>query len=136
MHIVEVVADDPYAAQVVIQQQHEVVSVTQLGVRLREVRFDAGPLPTLDVGREALGERRTIDVDAVGTCDPYRDKDPFRFWGGSEIINPYGQPIANAELYNPDMIDADLSRSRRGMAEKSPLWMETNQLSVRHSPSH
>jgi ABC-2 type transport system ATP-binding protein len=35
MHILEVVADDPYAAQVVIQQQREVASVTQLGVRLR-----------------------------------------------------------------------------------------------------
>jgi predicted amidohydrolase len=49
-------------------------------------------------------------VDTAATSDPKRDNDPFRFWGGSEIINPYGQPIANAELYNPDMIDANLSR--------------------------
>ncbi|MEJ2641262.1 MAG: nitrilase-related carbon-nitrogen hydrolase [Desulfosarcinaceae bacterium] len=62
------------------------------------------------VGRETLEERRTVDADTAATGNPNLDKDPFRFWGGSEIINPYGQPIANAELYNPDMIDADLSR--------------------------
>lgn len=35
MHIVEVVADDPYAAQATIHDMPEVASVTQLGVRLR-----------------------------------------------------------------------------------------------------
>jgi predicted amidohydrolase len=65
------------------------------------------------VGLETLEERRTIDPEAPDTCDscdPATDANPFRFWGGSEIINPYGQPIANAQLYHPDMIDADLSR--------------------------
>jgi predicted amidohydrolase len=62
------------------------------------------------VGCEAFEERRAIDSDAVGASDPTLDKDPFRFWGGSEIINPYGLPIANAKLYKPDMIDAELSR--------------------------
>lgn len=35
MTIVEVLADDPYAAQAVIQKMPEVASVTQLGIRLR-----------------------------------------------------------------------------------------------------
>lgn len=35
MTIVEVLADDPYAAQVAIENEPEIVSVTQLGVRLR-----------------------------------------------------------------------------------------------------
>ena len=35
MSIVEVIADDPYAAQVAIEHEPEVVSVTQLGKRLR-----------------------------------------------------------------------------------------------------
>lgn len=35
MHIVEVTADDPYAAQVAIDQLEAVASVTQLGIRLR-----------------------------------------------------------------------------------------------------
>ncbi len=44
MHIVEVIADDPYAAQTALAGAAEVVSVTQLGVRLRVLipeRFDA-----------------------------------------------------------------------------------------------
>jgi ABC-2 type transport system ATP-binding protein len=35
MHILEVNAEDPYAAQFAIDDRPEVVSVTQLGVRLR-----------------------------------------------------------------------------------------------------
>jgi ABC-2 type transport system ATP-binding protein len=35
MHILEVIADDPYAAQNAIRELPEVASVTQLGVRLR-----------------------------------------------------------------------------------------------------
>ena len=35
MSIVEVLADDPYAAQVAIESEPQVISVTQLGVRLR-----------------------------------------------------------------------------------------------------
>jgi predicted amidohydrolase len=62
------------------------------------------------VGRETLEERRAADDDAQEACESSLDADPFRFWGGSEIINPYGQPIANARLYEPDTIDADLSR--------------------------
>lgn len=38
------------------------------------------------------------------------DDSPFRFWGGSEIINPFGQPIARASLYEPDAIFAEISR--------------------------
>ena len=35
MHVVEVIADDPYGAQTAITARSEVVSVTQLGIRLR-----------------------------------------------------------------------------------------------------
>ncbi len=35
MHVIEVMADDPYAAQVAIDERPEIASVTQLGVRLR-----------------------------------------------------------------------------------------------------
>jgi predicted amidohydrolase len=62
------------------------------------------------VGREVLETRRAADSDAAASAEISLDDDPFRFWGGSEIINPYGQPIANAQLYQPDRIDADLSR--------------------------
>ena len=62
------------------------------------------------VGREVLEDRREAEPEVADTGESPLDADPFRFWGGSEIINPYGQPIANAELYQPDTIDADLSR--------------------------
>jgi predicted amidohydrolase len=38
------------------------------------------------------------------------DDNPLRFWGGSEIINPFGQPIASAANYDPDTLFADISR--------------------------
>ncbi|MDY6969297.1 MAG: nitrilase-related carbon-nitrogen hydrolase [Spirochaetota bacterium] len=34
----------------------------------------------------------------------------YRFWGGSEIINPFGQQIAKAVLYKEDKITAEISR--------------------------
>jgi len=39
------------------------------------------------------------------------DNNPFRFWGGSEIIDPFGQPIASAAKYDQDTISATISRS-------------------------
>jgi predicted amidohydrolase len=38
------------------------------------------------------------------------DDNPFRFWGGSEIINPFGHVINSAALFEPDTIFADISR--------------------------
>lgn len=35
MHVIEVMADNPYAAQIAIDEQPEIASVTQLGIRLR-----------------------------------------------------------------------------------------------------
>jgi predicted amidohydrolase len=32
------------------------------------------------------------------------------FWGGSEIINPFGQHIAKAALYKEDEIFAEISK--------------------------
>ncbi len=37
-------------------------------------------------------------------------KSPFRFWGGSEIINPFGQQIAKAALYEKDAIFGEISK--------------------------
>ncbi|MFO7783816.1 MAG: nitrilase-related carbon-nitrogen hydrolase [Thermodesulfobacteriota bacterium] len=34
----------------------------------------------------------------------------YMFWGGSEIINPFGQPMVRATLYKEDNISAVLSR--------------------------
>jgi predicted amidohydrolase len=60
-------------------------------------------------GDEILRERR----------QPIEDDDPknygethevFSFWGGSEIVDPYGRTLAQADMYVPDHIEADISR--------------------------
>jgi len=51
MHIVEVIADDPYAAQAAIHDLDGVESVTQLGVRLRVLLPDTNREPVLMVER-------------------------------------------------------------------------------------
>jgi predicted amidohydrolase len=35
----------------------------------------------------------------------------YHFWGGSEIVNPFGQRIAQAALHRPDQISEALSRN-------------------------
>jgi ABC-2 type transport system ATP-binding protein len=53
MHIVEVIADDPYAAQAAINEREEIASVTQLGVRLRVLISDRHSDP-IDIVKNAL----------------------------------------------------------------------------------
>jgi predicted amidohydrolase len=68
------------------------------------------------VGEETFEERRTVTNAAMsarsGGNTPASTSEPrsFKFWGGSEIINPFGQPIAKAALHKPDEIWADISR--------------------------
>ena len=44
--------------------------------------------------------------------DPSERKgiEPYQFWGGSEILNPFGKVMAKAKMYEEDDIYADLSR--------------------------
>ncbi len=56
MHIVEVMADDPYLAQVAIDERQEVASVTQLGVRLR-VLIDKSHADPIGIVEHALAGR-------------------------------------------------------------------------------
>ncbi len=80
MHIVEVVADDPYAAQVVIRRLPGVASVTQLGVRLRVLvpQDCTEPLALVDDALRADGIRADVsrtsatleDVFVAVTLDP------------------------------------------------------------------
>ena len=57
MHIVEVIADDPYAVQVAIKNLPEVASVTQLGVRLRVLipERHAEPIGVIERALAAIG---------------------------------------------------------------------------------
>ena len=67
------------------------------------------------VGCEVFEDLRADEADTArgGKADgalPTVDDNPFRFWGGSEVIDPFGQPIVTAALYNPDTVFADISR--------------------------
>jgi ABC-2 type transport system ATP-binding protein len=55
MHVIEVRADDPYAAQAVVHELPEVASVTQLGVRLRVLIPEHFENP-LDIIERALSD--------------------------------------------------------------------------------
>lgn len=63
------------------------------------------------VGCEVFeGNRSNNHDEPEGPATGLADDEPYRFWGGSEIINPFGQPIATAARYEPDRIFADISK--------------------------
>ncbi len=62
------------------------------------------------VGCEIFEDQRASDAGTKDVTDAQGDDNPFRFWGGSEIINPFGQAIVTAALFDPDAIFADISR--------------------------
>lgn len=68
------------------------------------------------VGEEFFEERRAVCERSAVTAAAGDDPDllsgtrSFRFWGGSEIINPFGLQIAKAAPYETDQISAEISR--------------------------
>ncbi len=68
------------------------------------------------VGEEICPERR--ELGAEDACErlpgegasSLQGENPYRFWGGSEIINPFGQNIAKARLYETDSISTRISK--------------------------
>ncbi len=65
------------------------------------------------VGEECHENRRRRSPESRGPeseADSDEISQSYRFWGGSEIINPFGQPMVRAALYEPDTISAVLSR--------------------------
>jgi predicted amidohydrolase len=68
------------------------------------------------VGEETFEERRSIiAAEMAKTASQPPIEEPFqpqtyRFWGGSEIVNPYGKADAKAALYEEDQISGEISR--------------------------
>ncbi|MBN1842709.1 MAG: nitrilase [Deltaproteobacteria bacterium] len=68
------------------------------------------------VGQEDFDERPSVsDVPEPKegetlNADQYSGPSTYLFWGGSEIIGPFGESIVKAALYEPDEILAELSR--------------------------
>jgi predicted amidohydrolase len=67
------------------------------------------------VGEESLKERRSHDSNIIGGSEPdvkecEEDVKTYKFWGGSEILNPFGKHLANAALHKEDIIFAELEK--------------------------
>jgi len=68
------------------------------------------------VGGETIEERRVVlgipgeDGSLENLDQPICQRQTYNFWGGSEIINPFGQQIAKAALHEPDEIFGDIQR--------------------------
>lgn len=61
------------------------------------------------VGEEMFGQVKPLDP--IGDSEEGTlTSDSHRFWGGSEVLDPYGQIIAKAKMYAPDTITAEISR--------------------------
>ncbi len=68
------------------------------------------------VGEEAWKENVSmlaVETAQIGASEKgvrAPQKETFKFWGGSEIVNPFGQQIAKASLYEQDEISEEISR--------------------------
>lgn len=68
------------------------------------------------VGEEEWEEKRSVlaaeTSQMISADDPDQlpQEQSFNFWGGSEIINPFGQHIAKAALHEEDEIFAEISK--------------------------
>ena len=68
------------------------------------------------VGEETIQERRSIipaEMAKTASQPPSEqlgEPQTYRFWGGSEIVNPYGKADAKAALYEEDQISGEISR--------------------------
>jgi predicted amidohydrolase len=67
------------------------------------------------VGEESLKERRASDYNIIGeahydTEECNEDIKTYKFWGGSEILNPFGKHLVKAALHKEDTIFAELEK--------------------------
>jgi predicted amidohydrolase len=68
------------------------------------------------VGEEGWEEKRSVlavetsRLIPVDDTDQFPQEQSFNFWGGSEIVNPFGQQIAKAALHKEDAIFAEISK--------------------------
>jgi predicted amidohydrolase len=68
------------------------------------------------VGVEEWEEKKSVlaaetsQLISADDVDQLPQEQSFNFWGGSEIINPFGQQIAKAALHKEDEIFAEISK--------------------------
>ncbi len=61
------------------------------------------------VGDETIAAKRQSDW-AADSAECVTGNTIYNFWGGSEVIDPYGRNLAKAKMYEPDYITATISR--------------------------
>jgi predicted amidohydrolase len=61
------------------------------------------------VGDETMAGRRQLDMDQDSEEDASGDE-IYNFWGGSEVVDPYGRNLVKAKMDKPDYITATISR--------------------------
>jgi len=64
---------------------------------------------TLEV-KESVPEGLTSGKKKEEEDNPVPVRTTYNFWGGSEIVNPFGKQIVKAAMHEPDEIVAELSR--------------------------
>ena len=66
------------------------------------------------VGEETVKATRASNsniIDGSGPCyENPEEITTYKFWGGSEILNPFGKHLANAALHKEDRIFAEIQR--------------------------
>ncbi|MBN2059141.1 MAG: nitrilase [Deltaproteobacteria bacterium] len=75
------------------------------------------------VGEESFEEKRLLSPDDSDDPGAYDQRDlsytkkTYNFWGGSEILNPFGKHVVNARLHEEDeifaVIEKDLLRKKK-----------------------
>ena len=60
--------------------------------------------------KAAVTEGPEPDTKGVEDAGSARTRTTYSFWGGSEIIGPFGKQVAKAALHEPDEIMAEISR--------------------------
>ena len=60
--------------------------------------------------KEAVPEVFAASLEKEEKADPVPVRTTYKFWGGSEIVNPFGKQVAKAAMHEPDEIVADISR--------------------------
>lgn len=65
------------------------------------------------VGEDVWKESRSMfskETEAMGNDNEDELVEDYRFWGGSSVVNPFGQELVRAKYYEEDTITAELSR--------------------------
>jgi predicted amidohydrolase len=64
---------------------------------------------TIEV-KAAVTEGSGLHTAGVEDDRASRTRTSYSFWGGSEVVNPFGEHVAKAALHEPDEIMAEISR--------------------------